>query len=491
MFPSRKGIKVGEYLLKNPPIGEGSFGKVYLAKNEITNNIYAVKVMDSYQILSKPTRKEKFNQELKTLLKQNNNNIIKLYDVIRTKNNFYLILEYCDGESLADFLNKYITIFNKPPPLKLIQHFTRQIISGLHYLYMNNSVHRDIKLENIMICNTNYGHQKNEKSEKNEINEKSEKNIHDLKLLTCNNDPNILKKSIDLYHINIPKENNSIQNNDPWNSIDKITEIYLNTTIKVIDLGFAKELNLAGKTISFCGSPLTMAPEIWNLKIEDSMKEYDGRVDIWSLGCVVYNLFTGNHPFISNDLLAVYKKIKVGEYYIPTDLDKKPEIIDFINGLIQFDPDNRYKWDVILNHPFIVKDVSGFSSFKEIFSGDKILNANAKDNYMDSLYLSAEDDGLNIANSGKIKSGFESVRSSFESIRSSLDMDIDIYRSVDKYIKSKENNSEDNKVNNANKDDYIDQLFLDEYVLVEREVEIVEEFEVVEEGFILVNFNKK
>ena len=146
---SKAGIKIGNYILKHDPIGEGTFGKVYLAIDD-KNKFYAAKSIDNLRLRNFST-KQKFIRELCLSHKLKNEHIIKLHDVKKTKSHIYLFLEYCDGETLDSFLKNYINLFNHFISMELIQYFTKQIIEGLYYMNKKKCVHRDLKLENIML----------------------------------------------------------------------------------------------------------------------------------------------------------------------------------------------------------------------------------------------------------------------------------------------------------------------------------------------------
>ena len=76
-----------------------------------------------------------------------------------------------------------------------------------------------------------------------------------------------------------------------------------NNKIKLADFGFCEKISKNRKLYENLGSPLYMAPEIlMNLP-------YDTKVDIYSLGCVLYNLTTGMFPFFENDLHKLMRKI--------------------------------------------------------------------------------------------------------------------------------------------------------------------------------------
>jgi serine/threonine protein kinase len=383
MENSRKALRVGNYILKQPHIGEGSFGKVYLCKNVLTEKIYAVKSLNLKKIEEKKSLKDKLVRELKITAKISHPNIVKFYDLLRTQNNFYIFVEYCDGENLQKILNLYLNKFKAPPSLKLIQYFTKQIASALSHMNGKgiNSVHRDIKLENIMLTFDNF--------EYSEINDKNDKNkkeynkqfLEGLKVDQTMHDMDSLQ--------NI--KNNIISKTENKETLDNFL---LSSTVKLIDLGLARELREEGTKISLCGSPITIAPELWDLHLGESFPhkiEYYNKVDIWSFGCVVFQLVTGTPPFIADDYYALHEKLKVGDYIYPRNRPLSLEELDFINGLLQYEPEERFTWQEILNHPFLIKNIGDFIPLNQTIiddSGDIVMNAYEKKKLLDTFYLS-------------------------------------------------------------------------------------------------------
>ena len=95
--------KVGQYELKSI-LGRGTFGTVYLGKHIPSSNKIAVKVISKENL--KPELQLRLEQEIQCQRSVNSEFIVKLLDVQKTENNFYLILEYCEGGDLGNFIKK-------------------------------------------------------------------------------------------------------------------------------------------------------------------------------------------------------------------------------------------------------------------------------------------------------------------------------------------------------------------------------------------------
>ena len=123
-------------------IGNGSFGSVYEAKNLIFNNLVAMKIIAKKE----KDENEDLNimNEINILTQLSHPNIVKIYEFFDSKNFFYLITEFCKcGE-----LFSYIKMKFSENQLAVLFY---QVFSGLCYLHENKILHRDLKLENILI----------------------------------------------------------------------------------------------------------------------------------------------------------------------------------------------------------------------------------------------------------------------------------------------------------------------------------------------------
>jgi len=137
-------------LILTQSIGKGSFGEVFLSSKIGKKRMYAVKKIPN-KILSNENNKKYLKNEIEILRKTNHPNIIQLYEIIQSENNFYLIFELCNGGNLLTCLNKYKKKYNKPFDQEITQYIMKQIVSGVQYLHNNNIIHKDLKLENILI----------------------------------------------------------------------------------------------------------------------------------------------------------------------------------------------------------------------------------------------------------------------------------------------------------------------------------------------------
>jgi serine/threonine protein kinase len=131
-------------------LGEGSFGKVYRAKNIRSGNTVAVKAFNKDEIRNNPKGPQSLAVEIEVLYKLHHNNLMSLYQVYESKNSVYLVCEYIPGESLSSLLEKSKDFLS----IEQIKSITKGVLTALAHLESLGIVHRDIKPSNIMFADS-------------------------------------------------------------------------------------------------------------------------------------------------------------------------------------------------------------------------------------------------------------------------------------------------------------------------------------------------
>lgn len=279
-------------------LGKGSYGEVYLSQKQ--NALFATKKVKRKKADDEMTKY--FKNEINILRILNHPNIVKLEEIKMDENNYYIVMEYINGGELSDYLKKYIDKYGNPFSEEIVQYLMKQIISALIYIHDLNIIHRDLKLENIMVDFDN-------EKDKEELN-------------------------------------------------------MMKAKIKIIDFGFA--IMLSSKfslTNSAVGTFMYMDPKILkefnNQVLVDKSRGYGKEVDIWSLGCICYQLFRGKYPFEAKTFEELVGKIDKGKYRLPTTASR--EIISFLDKMLKYKGKDRLSAKELINEPFLVKNFKDFT----------------------------------------------------------------------------------------------------------------------------------
>ncbi|KAF9912545.1 hypothetical protein BX616_010298 [Lobosporangium transversale] len=145
MSPStRRGNMFGPYVLVQT-LGEGEFAKVKLGVHADTGEEVAIKLIRR-QSMDNTQRISKIGREISVLRTIRHPNIITLFDVIETERYFGIVIEYASGGELFDHIlaHRYL---RERDACRLFA----QLMSGVHYLHSKHIVHRDLKLENLLL----------------------------------------------------------------------------------------------------------------------------------------------------------------------------------------------------------------------------------------------------------------------------------------------------------------------------------------------------
>ena len=144
MTNSKQTRMFGPYKI-GKTLGQGEFGKVKLAFHVDTSKEFAIKFINKESINS-DSKKEKLLREVDILKSLDNQYIAKLYEVIETENYIGLIMGYYSGGELFNHIlaRKYLK------EKESVVYFA-QLIAGVEYMHKMGIVHRDLKLENLLL----------------------------------------------------------------------------------------------------------------------------------------------------------------------------------------------------------------------------------------------------------------------------------------------------------------------------------------------------
>ncbi|KAJ0408873.1 hypothetical protein ATCC90586_007971 [Pythium insidiosum] len=129
-------------------IGEGTFGKVYMALNSDTGELFALKEIEirSSGSADQMRQLQKLGEEIALMHNLTHKHIVRYKGSQRTDRHFYIFMEYVPGGSIASMLRQF-NAFGED----LVRIFTRQIVAGVVYLHEMGIIHRDIKGANVLV----------------------------------------------------------------------------------------------------------------------------------------------------------------------------------------------------------------------------------------------------------------------------------------------------------------------------------------------------
>ena len=349
---------IGDYKLIKL-LGKGSFGETYLTQKGNDPVLLATKVLERKK-MEKASTKKYLDNEIRILKQLHHPHIVRFENLLASNSNYYLIMEYCNGGDLTGCLQKYKNLFRESTfSIDIVQYLMRQIIDAMKYIHSLKIIHRDIKLDNILL-------------------------------------------SFD-------------------NEIDKQNLNLLASNIKIIDFGLATKLDKSNLAYSVLGSPVNMDPLI--LKKFDKaggyqvLEGYNEKADIWSLGTIFYQLLTGEILFFSHNMKELMKKVEEGNYVIPINKNFSKEAVSFLNCMLQYKPEDRLSINELEQHDFIVKNVNEFTQadLRQIFNklDRNGLKINVKENKTIARIFNTNEDNENNYKNNQNNNKVEPVKKHF------------------------------------------------------------------------------
>ncbi|PHH51811.1 Serine/threonine-protein kinase KIN4 [Ceratocystis fimbriata CBS 114723] len=302
-----KHTKFNDYILGNV-IGEGEFGKVRLGWKQNCSNQVAIKIIKKESLGNNPARLSKIHREVNILRGLQHNNIVRLYDMISDDSRIGIVLEYASGGELFDYIlrHRYLKDNNA-------KRLFAQLVSGVGYLHKKGIVHRDLKLENLLldrnknIIITDFGFA-NTFDADDILSEKEEEQLGDREV--------IKRSGLDQIKSNGHRRGDLMQTS--------------------------------------CGSPCYAAPE---LVVSDCL--YTGRkVDVWSCGVILYAMLAGYLPFDDDPANPEGDNINLLYKYIVNTTLTFPEYVspharDLLRRILVSDPRKRADLFEVARHSWL------------------------------------------------------------------------------------------------------------------------------------------
>ena len=253
-------------------IGAGGMGTVYLAEDVKLGRKVAMKILNK-RLTKRDGDRERFKREARTAAALNHANIVTVHEIDEYEDLIYIVMEFLQGETLDKKIRvKGEDMDDKTAPLltltiEKIVDIVIEICKGLEIAHQAGVVHRDIKLENIMIAKDG--------------------------------------------------------------------------GVKILDFGLAKlkgASKLTGDSVTL-GTAFYMSPE------QLMGEEFDQRIDIWSLGIMMYLMTTGEFPFPGDTPMKIIYSIMKTEpqAIVKLNRDVPPGLRGIINRCLKKNPGKRYQ----------------------------------------------------------------------------------------------------------------------------------------------------
>ncbi|KAF6730302.1 Serine/threonine-protein kinase SIK2 [Oryzias melastigma] len=139
----QRPLQVGFYEIIRT-LGKGNFAVVKLAKHKVTKTQVAIKIIDKTRL--SPSNLEKIYREVQIMKLLNHPHIIKLYQVMETKDMLYIVTEYAKNGEMFDYLTSNGRMSEDEARKKFWQ-----ILTAVDYCHRHHIVHRDLKTENLLL----------------------------------------------------------------------------------------------------------------------------------------------------------------------------------------------------------------------------------------------------------------------------------------------------------------------------------------------------
>ncbi|CAD7969472.1 unnamed protein product [Amoebophrya sp. A25] len=266
-------------------IGTGNYTSIFVARWKRSGEEVALKVANKHRIsLMKKTHE--LRRERHILERCRHENIIKLLDYFVDESQLYMVLDYCKGGDLQS-MSRLCGL-----GIDMSRHYLAQVLAGLSYLHSKEIMHRDIKAENILVC----------------------QDTQLVKLIDGGFAKDLRNPLLD----------------------------------DVIDAPRVSFSSRSKSFVNYAGTPQFMAPECIRGSTS-SASSFDS--ECWSFGCLVYQVVFGIPPFQAGSEYLVILRVMHNDLEFPSEV-LYPEVNDLVRRCLKWNREERFTMTQIRNHAF-------------------------------------------------------------------------------------------------------------------------------------------
>lgn len=307
-------------------LGKGASAEVHLIREKDSKKEFACKIVRKSSGINDT---KSMQTEALIMKKLRDLHLLSMHEIYETNETIWMVLELADGGDLMHGLAS-LTVYNERNIAKVF----KQILLGVKYLHSNGIVHRDLKMDNLL-----YSSVKSQSSSSSSSSQESP----------------ILVKIADFGLSALASVKRNENNSQKLKNLKALTEMW--------------------------GTMEYFAPEIYE-------KAYGFQVDIWALGCILFEMLTGEIAFPNRELTpSMIEKMMSASGWKKTirlfELrsgwkDLSPLAQSFIRGMLKRNPKKRFDIDECLSHPWIQNienhHIDGQWYDKELIHAKKIIS---------------------------------------------------------------------------------------------------------------------
>jgi serine/threonine protein kinase len=288
-------------------LGRGASAEVHLIRDKDTAIEYACKIVRKSSMNDSGT----MATESLIMKKLQDKHLLSLHEIYETQDTLWMVLEFADGGDLMHGLSS-LPVYNERNIAKVFQ----QLLLGVQYLHSQGIVHRDLKMDNLLYS-----------------------------------------KAVDSSEKSLETDEETKDSQDSFPIDVKIADFGLSTFSTKRNAQNSKSLKSLKEHKEMWGTMEYFAPEMYH------QSGYGPQVDIWALGCILFEMLTGEICFPNRELTptiqekmmtvaGLHKKIRSFELKDGWK-DLSPAAQSLIKGMLKRNPTRRFDIDECLQHPWI------------------------------------------------------------------------------------------------------------------------------------------